>query len=273
VSIITTGTLAHVAAGRTSLTPRTFVQPGASDPIGSADGGGTRTASAKRERRRGSAPTYASAIFVIAAGTVELIGTPGHQEFTDAVEWVPSVLDGAVLPFPSLGGVQPQPSILLRALQWRRNAVHTCNDPLVRCNARDADVPQGVAGQSTSARSQSAATGGLNTSAHPSSPYRTAAAGVTTWPSGFLATDTDAGIASAYRRPSIELVAHNSRALAHPTFPGSAIAVARMEVSLAAAAEFLLPIRGDARGPVADAVPPAGYKTVEASLLRAAGRA
>ena len=121
------GVLAHVDAGKTTLTERLLYAAGAIDEIGSVDAGTTQTDSLALERQRGITIKSAVVSFVIDDVTVNLIDTPGHPDFIAEVERALSVLDGAVLVISAVEGVQPQTRILMRALQA---AVRS--DPAVR---------------------------------------------------------------------------------------------------------------------------------------------
>src|SRR5437870_683228 len=114
------GILAHVDAGKTTLTERLLYAAGVIDEIGSVDHGSTQTDSLTLERQRGITIKSAVVSFVIAGVTVNLIDTPGHPDFIAEVERVLSVLDGAVLVVSAVEGVQPQTRVLMRALERLR---------------------------------------------------------------------------------------------------------------------------------------------------------
>src|SRR5882724_6355853 len=114
------GILAHVDAGKTSLTERLLYAAGVIDEIGSVDDGSTQTDSMALERQRGITIKSAVVSFVVNDVTVNLIDSPGHPDFIAEVERVLSVLDGAVLVVSAVEGVQAQTRILMRALQRLR---------------------------------------------------------------------------------------------------------------------------------------------------------
>ena len=118
--ILNLGILAHVDAGKTTLTERLLHAAGVIDELGSVDDGSTQTDSLALERRRGITIKAAVASFAIDDVTVNLIDTPGHPDFIAEVERVLSVLDGAVLVVSAVEGVQAQTRILMRALQRLR---------------------------------------------------------------------------------------------------------------------------------------------------------
>ncbi|MBV9452421.1 MAG: TetM/TetW/TetO/TetS family tetracycline resistance ribosomal protection protein [Streptosporangiaceae bacterium] len=124
--ILNLGILAHVDAGKTSLTERLLYAAGVIDEVGRVDDGSTRTDTLALERQRGITIKSAVASFVIgepadpAATTVNLIDTPGHPDFIAEVERVLSVLDGVVLVISAVEGVQAQTHVLMRALKRMR---------------------------------------------------------------------------------------------------------------------------------------------------------
>jgi ribosomal protection tetracycline resistance protein len=115
------GILAHVDAGKTSLTERLLFEAGAITELGSVDAGTTRTDSMDVERRRGITVRTNVASFVADGVQVNLIDTPGHSDFIAEVERSLAALDAAVLVVSAVEGVQPQTVVLWRVL--RRLAV------------------------------------------------------------------------------------------------------------------------------------------------------
>ena len=111
------GILAHVDAGKTTLTERLLFTAGAIDRAGSVDAGTTQTDSLDLERERGITIRSAVASFLIGDLAVNLVDTPGHPDFIAEVERVLGVLDGAILVVSAVEGVQPQTPLLFRALQ------------------------------------------------------------------------------------------------------------------------------------------------------------
>src|ERR1700759_5649738 len=114
------GILAHVDAGKTTLTERLLYCAGVIDAPGSVDAGTTRTDSLALERQRGVTIKSAVASFAVGGRAVNLIDTPGHPDFIAEVDRALSVLDGAVLVVSAVEGVQPQTRILWRALRRLR---------------------------------------------------------------------------------------------------------------------------------------------------------
>jgi ribosomal protection tetracycline resistance protein len=117
VATLNLGILAHVDAGKTSLTERLLHAAGVIDELGSVDDGNTRTDSLALERQRGITIKSAVVSFTVGDTTVNLIDTPGHPDFIAEVERVLSVLDGAVLVVSAVEGVQAQTRVLMRALK------------------------------------------------------------------------------------------------------------------------------------------------------------
>jgi ribosomal protection tetracycline resistance protein len=111
------GILAHVDAGKTTLTERLLHQAGVIDRPGSVDSGTTQTDTLTLERRRGITIRAAVVAFPLGDLTVNVVDTPGHPDFIAEVERSLVVLDGAVLVLSAVEGVQPQTRILMRALQ------------------------------------------------------------------------------------------------------------------------------------------------------------
>src|SRR6476646_1225799 len=111
------GILAHVDAGKTTLSERLLFTAGAIDHVGSVDAGTTQTDSLELERERGITIRSAVASFLVRDLAVNLVDTPGHPDFIAEVERVLGVLDGAVLVISAVEGVQPQTPLLFRALQ------------------------------------------------------------------------------------------------------------------------------------------------------------
>src|SRR4029079_10555513 len=120
MSLVNLGILAHVDAGKTSLTERLLHAAGVIDELGSVDDGTTRADSLELERRRVITIKSAVVSFALGGDTVNLIDTPGHPDFIAEVERVLAVLDGAVLVVSAVEGVQAQTRVLMRALQRLR---------------------------------------------------------------------------------------------------------------------------------------------------------
>lgn len=118
--MLTLGILAHVDAGKTTLTERLLYSAGVIDTLGSVDQGTTQADWLELERQRGITIKSAVVAFQIDDVAVNLVDTPGHPDFIAEVERALTVLDGAVLVVSAVEGVQPQTRILFRALRRLR---------------------------------------------------------------------------------------------------------------------------------------------------------
>ncbi|MFG3256928.1 tetracycline resistance ribosomal protection protein Otr(A) [Streptomyces sp. NPDC048172] len=132
------GILAHVDAGKTSLTERLLYDTGVIDRLGSVDGGDTRTDTGEIERQRGITIRSAVASFTVGGVQVNLIDTPGHSDFIAEVERALEVLDGAVLLLSSVEGVQAQTRVLMKTLRRMRLPTLLFLNKIDRAGARDA---------------------------------------------------------------------------------------------------------------------------------------
>lgn len=115
--LLNLGILAHVDAGKTTLTERLLFTAGAIDRLGSVDSGTSTTDTLTLERERGITIKTAVASFTMGDLSVNLVDTPGHPDFIAEVERALGILDGVVLVVSAVEGVQPQTRILMRALQ------------------------------------------------------------------------------------------------------------------------------------------------------------
>ncbi|MEE3922738.1 GTP-binding protein [Micromonospora sp. BRA006-A] len=104
------GIVAHVDAGKTSLTERLLYEAGAVAEPGSVDAGTTRTDSMELERRRGITIRAAVTSITIGDLSINLLDTPGHPDFIAEVERSLAVLDAAVLVVSSVEGVSRRQS-------------------------------------------------------------------------------------------------------------------------------------------------------------------
>lgn len=119
-STLNLGILAHIDAGKTSLTERLLFDNGAIAELGSVDAGSTRTDTGELERERGITIRSAVATFATDDLQVNLVDTPGHPDFIAEVERALAVLDGAVLVLSAVEGVQAQTRVLMRSLRRLR---------------------------------------------------------------------------------------------------------------------------------------------------------
>src|SRR5919205_2599950 len=115
--ILNLGILAHVDAGKTTLTERLLYLAGVIDAVGSVDKGTTQTDSLPLEQQRGITIKSAVVSFELGGVAVNLIDTPGHPDFIAEVERVLGVLDGALLVISAVEGVRAQTRVLFRTLR------------------------------------------------------------------------------------------------------------------------------------------------------------
>jgi ribosomal protection tetracycline resistance protein len=223
------GILAHVDAGKTSLTERLLHGAGIVDEIGSVDAGSTHTDFLDLERQRGITIKAAVVSFVAPGSdvTINLIDTPGHPDFIAEVERALAVLDGAVLVISAVEGVQAQTRILMRTLQRLRLPTLLYVNKIDRLGAREDGVLDEIRTR-------------LTTAIVP------------------MGTVKDIGTRDATFVPHVldpdAVVAGTKQAKLHPVFFGSAITGAGVEVLTEGITTLLPAVRPDADGPVAGTV-------------------
>ncbi len=256
------GIVAHVDAGKTSLTERLLFAAEVIDEIGSVDDGSTRTDSLALERQRGITIKSAVVSFEIGGVTVNLIDTPGHPDFIAEVERVLGVLDGAVLVISAVEGVQAQTRVLLRALQRLRIPTLIFVNKIDRRGARDATVLRRITEVLTPDVVPMVRVSGLGDRGARVTPNGPADPGFTARLLELLADHDDAVLATyvdderaiSHQRLLAELGAQTRRALVHPVFFGSALTGAGLDELAAGLAELLPAPAGDPDGPAAGTV-------------------
>jgi ribosomal protection tetracycline resistance protein len=280
------GILAHVDAGKTSLTERLLFAAGVIDEIGSVDEGSTQTDSMALERQRGITIKSAVVSFVIDDVTVNLIDTPGHPDFIAEVERVLSVLDGAVLVVSAVEGVQAQTRVLMRALQRLHIPTLIFANKIDRGGARYGRLLQSISKKLAPGIIPMGSASGLGTRSALYAPYGAADADFTSRLVDLLGDHDDAFLAAylddtttvSYRQLRGELAAQTKRALVHPVFFGSAITGAGVDSLIAGIKELLPTAEGDADGPVSGTVfkverGPAGEKIAYVRMFSGTVRA
>ncbi len=274
------GILAHVDAGKTSLTERLLFAAGVIDEIGSVDDGSTQTDSLALERQRGITIKAAVVSFAVGDVTVNLIDTPGHPDFIAEVERVLSVLDGAVLVISAVEGVQAQTRVLMRTLQRLRIPTLMFVNKIDRGGARDERVLRAISEKLTPAVVAMGSTRRLGTRAAGFTPYGAGDAAFAASLADVL-TEHDDELLAAYvedesavpcGRLREELAVQAKQALVHPVYFGSAMTGAGVDALTAGLTELLPATEGDTGGPVSGTVfkverGPAGEKIAYARLF------
>jgi ribosomal protection tetracycline resistance protein len=256
VTVLNLGIVAHVDAGKTSLTERLLYAGGVIDTVGSVDAGSTRTDSLALERRRGITIKTAVASFPVGGTTVNLIDTPGHPDFIAEVERALRVLDGAVLVLSAVEGVQAQTRVLMRTL--RRLGVPTLIfiNKIDRSGAREESLLHDI-GRRLTDRAVAVSTvrelGPRDARALPR--------GDDEFVARVVELDGGEELLGAYVRGQIaygkarERLAQSSRTgRAHPVFFGSAVTGAGVPALMEGLAELLPSATGDPHGQLSGTV-------------------
>src|SRR5215211_4932081 len=157
------GILAHVDAGKTTLTERLLFAAGVIDEIGSVDDGSTQTDTLPLEQKRGITIKSAVVSFVVGDATINLIDTPGHPDFIAEIERVLNVLDGAVLVVSAVDGVQAQTRVLMRTLQRLKIPTLIFANKIDRAGAQQEGLLRSISKKLTPANVPMGYVGGLGT--------------------------------------------------------------------------------------------------------------
>ncbi|MFI6007218.1 GTP-binding protein [Streptomyces sp. NPDC051243] len=270
--LLNLGILAHVDAGKTSLTERLLHSAGVIDEIGSVDAGNTQTDSLALERQRGITIKSAVVSFALDDVTVNLIDTPGHPDFIAEVERVLGVLDGAVLVVSAVEGVQPQTRVLMRTLQRLRIPTLVFVNKIDRRGARHDAVLRAVSERLTAAVVPMGTTDALGTREARFVP------GLAPTALDVLA-DHDDELLTTYLEETVTyddlrtaLAVQTRQALVHPVYFGSAVTGAGVEELIDGIRELLPVADGEPDGPVSGTVfkverGPAGEKVAYARMF------
>ena len=117
MKIINIGILAHIDAGKTSITENLLFASGATTERGSVDKGNTTTDSMDIEKRRGITVRTSTTSIEWNNAKINIIDTPGHMDFLAEVERTFRMLDGAILVVSAKEGIQAQTRLLFNVLQ------------------------------------------------------------------------------------------------------------------------------------------------------------
>jgi len=108
------GIIAHIDAGKTTTTERILFYTGRTHRMGSVDDGTTVTDWMEQERERGITITAAAVTCFWRDVQINIVDTPGHIDFTAEVQRSLRILDGGVVVFDAVAGVEPQSETVWR---------------------------------------------------------------------------------------------------------------------------------------------------------------
>ena len=108
------GIIAHIDAGKTTTTERVLFYTGRTHRMGTVDDGTTVTDWMAQERERGITITAAAVTCFWQDHQVNIVDTPGHIDFTAEVQRSLRVLDGGIVVFDAVAGVEPQSETVWR---------------------------------------------------------------------------------------------------------------------------------------------------------------
>ncbi|MGY0488456.1 GTP-binding protein [Streptomyces sp. WG-D5] len=275
------GILAHVDAGKTSLTERLLHAAGVIDELGRVDDGSTRTDSLDLERRRGITIKSAVVSFPVGDTTVNLVDTPGHPDFIAEVERVLGVLDGAVLVVSAVEGVQAQTRVLMRTLRRLRIPTLVFVNKVDRGGAREAPlladlrakltpavVPMNTVARGLGGRAAHCVAYGAGDAAHRADLVDVLSAGDDALLEAYVKDEESV----TYGRLRDALAERTGRAEAHPVYFGSAMTGAGVDALVDGITGLLPPAEERPRLPLSARVfkverGPAGEKIAYARVF------
>lgn len=279
------GILAHVDAGKTTLSERFLHAAGVIGEIGRVDDGTTVTDSMDLERQRGITIRSAVAALSIGGTSVNLIDTPGHPDFIAEVDRVLGVLDGAVLVISAVEGVQPQTRVLMRALQRLRVPTLLF---LNKVDRRGADIERALAQVERRLAVTCVAMGRVERPGTRDAvvvPLRADDPDVRATMIDALAVHDQRLIRiyvddEARLTPeclNVELASQTKAGFVHPVYAGSAVTGAGIDALMAGLVDLLPRATGDVEGPLSGSIfkierGPAGEKVAYARMFTGALR-
>jgi ribosomal protection tetracycline resistance protein len=268
------GILAHVDAGKTSLTERLLHAAGVIDEPGSVDAGTSHTDVLEIERRRGITIQAAVVSFPVGDVTINLVDTPGHPDFIAEVERALALLDGAVLVVSAVEGVQAQTRVLMRTL--RRLGVPTLVfvNKIDRVGAQEEAVLGEIAERLTPSVVAMGTTRDLGRRSADFVPFDDPELDLTPL------ADADDRVLAVIVGDAVAddgwfwraLAEQTGRATVHPVFFGSAMTGAGIDALMGGITTLLPAEHGDAVGPLAGTVfkverGPAGERVAHVRLF------
>ena len=286
MSTLNLGILAHVDAGKTSLTERLLFAAGVITAIGRVDDGSTQTDTLALERQRGITIKSAVVSFGVGGLTVNLIDTPGHPDFIAEVERTLAVLDGAVLVISAVEGVQAQTRVLMRALSRLALPTLMFVNKIDRGGARVGHILAEIREKLGPGAVPMGSVQGQGTRHAMFTPYGAGDSAFTSrladvvadHDDEFLAAYLDDDTVISHGRARAGLASLTGAGLVHPVFFGSALTGAGVDALACGLRELLPAAKAQADGPVSGTVfkvdrGPAGEKIAYVRMFSGTVRA
>src|SRR6266511_744025 len=254
--------MAHVDAGKTTLTERLLYAAGVIDEIGSVDAGTTQTDSLALERQRRITIKSVVVSFPVDDMAVNLSDSPGHPYFIAEVERLLRVLDGVVLVISAVEGVQPQTRILMRALKRLRIPTVLFVNKIDRAGAREESLLREISDRlglavipmGSIARSDTRAAEFKPRDAADAEPRSRLVEVLAEHDEAILARYIEDQARIPIPRLQEEFEAQTKRGLVHPVFFGSAITGAGVDALMTGIAVLLPTAARDADAPLSGTV-------------------